>query len=148
MLRRQSRDTDRNIKRLVYCQYRQYSLTFRALALRQRETEKNNFYFSLTKGQRLKRQTIHAPYWQYTYNLFIFRFVEIKAYLQRHTLTQSPESTMHVNKNGGKLTFFKRVVVHVSPRYLRSPRPLTCVYACVIIIFTKQHGGTWIKSTT
>ena len=37
MLRRQSRDTNRNIKRSVYCQY-VYSLTFRALALRQRET--------------------------------------------------------------------------------------------------------------
>ena len=29
---------NRNIKRLVYCQYGQYSLTFRALTLRQRET--------------------------------------------------------------------------------------------------------------
>ena len=33
VLRRQSRDTNRNIKRLVYCQYGWYSLTFRALAL-------------------------------------------------------------------------------------------------------------------
>ena len=38
VLRRQSRDTNRNIKRSVYCQYGWYSLTFRALALRQRET--------------------------------------------------------------------------------------------------------------
>ena len=37
-LQRQSRDTNQNIKRSVYCQYGQYSLTFRALALRQRET--------------------------------------------------------------------------------------------------------------
>ena len=38
VLRRQSRDTNRNIKRLVYCQCGQHSLTLRALALRQRET--------------------------------------------------------------------------------------------------------------
>ena len=38
VLRRQSRDTNRNIKRSVYCQYGEYNLTFRALALRQRET--------------------------------------------------------------------------------------------------------------
>ena len=31
VLRRQSRDTNRNIKRSVYCQYGEYSLTFRAL---------------------------------------------------------------------------------------------------------------------
>ena len=31
MLRRQSRDTNRNMKRLVYCQYGKWSLTFRAL---------------------------------------------------------------------------------------------------------------------
>ena len=38
VLRRQSRDTNRNIKWLVYCQYGYYSLTFQAFALRQRET--------------------------------------------------------------------------------------------------------------
>ena len=37
VLRRQSRNTNRNIKGSVYCQYGLYSLTFRALALRQRE---------------------------------------------------------------------------------------------------------------
>ena len=37
VLRRQSRDTNQNVKRSVYCQYGQYSLTFRALALRQRQ---------------------------------------------------------------------------------------------------------------
>ena len=46
VLRRQSRDTNRNIKRSVYCQYGQYSLTFGTLTL------------SLTKGQCSKRQTI------------------------------------------------------------------------------------------
>ena len=35
VLRRQSRDTNRNIKRSVYCQHGEYSLTFRALALHQ-----------------------------------------------------------------------------------------------------------------
>ena len=53
---------NRNTKRSVYCLYGQYSLTFRALALRQRETERkrNHFIFclSLTKGQCSKRQTI------------------------------------------------------------------------------------------
>ena len=39
VLRRQSRDTNRNINRSVYCQYGQYSVTFRALALRQRENQ-------------------------------------------------------------------------------------------------------------
>ena len=39
MLRRQSKDTYQNIKRSVYCQYGYYSLAFRALALRQRETK-------------------------------------------------------------------------------------------------------------
>ena len=38
VLRRQSRDTNRNIKRSVYCQYGWYIPTFRALALRQRKT--------------------------------------------------------------------------------------------------------------
>ena len=37
VLRRQSRDTNRNIKRSMNCQYGQYDLTFRALALHQRE---------------------------------------------------------------------------------------------------------------
>ena len=37
VLRRQSGDTNRNTKRSVYCQYGKYGLTFRALALRQRE---------------------------------------------------------------------------------------------------------------
>ena len=51
-----------NIKKSVYCQYGQYSLTFQALALRQRETEnkmKTMFYFlfvsALTKVQCSKR---------------------------------------------------------------------------------------------
>ena len=35
VLRKQSRDTNRNIKRSVYCQYGFYSLMFRALALRE-----------------------------------------------------------------------------------------------------------------
>ena len=39
VLRRQSRDANRNIKWSVYCQYGEYSLTFRALAVRQRETK-------------------------------------------------------------------------------------------------------------
>ena len=65
-------DSNRNIKRQVYCQYGQYSLTFRALALRQKETGPT----SPTKGQCSKRQTIlsvlavHRP-------LFIFRFVSL-----------------------------------------------------------------------
>ena len=62
-----------SIKWSVYCQYGQYSLTFRALALRQRETGENRF--SLTKGQCSKRQTYY-PYWQYT-DHFIFRFVSL-----------------------------------------------------------------------
>ena len=33
-MRSQSRDTNRNIKRSMYCQYKLYGLTFRALALR------------------------------------------------------------------------------------------------------------------
>ena len=51
VLRRQSRDTNRNIKRSVHCKYGWYSLTFRALALRQKETA----MFSLTKDQCSKR---------------------------------------------------------------------------------------------
>ena len=47
-----------NIKRSVYCQYG-YCLTFRALALRQRETKASllraQLCFSLTKGQCSKR---------------------------------------------------------------------------------------------
>ena len=37
VLRRQCRDTNQNIKRSVYCRYRKRSLTFRALALRQKQ---------------------------------------------------------------------------------------------------------------
>ena len=55
MLRRQSRDTNRNIKRSVYCQYEQYSLTFRALALRQRETS-----HKLHKYLHASRVSVHA----------------------------------------------------------------------------------------
>ena len=56
---------NRNIKRSLYCQYGLYSLTFRALALRQREKR----FFSLTKGQCSKRLTIlsvlavHRPFY-------------------------------------------------------------------------------------
>ena len=52
---RQSRVTNRNIKWSLYCQYGQYSLTFRALALRQRHKK---HFFSVTKGQCSKRYTI------------------------------------------------------------------------------------------
>ena len=38
-MRRQSRDTNWNIKRSGYWQYGECSLAFRALAFRQRETE-------------------------------------------------------------------------------------------------------------
>ena len=54
---------NRNITRLVYCQYGQYSLTFRALVLSD-------------EGQRSKRQTLLSVYRQYT-DLFVFRFVSL-----------------------------------------------------------------------
>ena len=55
---------NRNITRLVYCQYGQYSLTFRALVLSD-------------EGQRSKRQTLLSVYRQYTADLFVFRFVSL-----------------------------------------------------------------------
>ena len=55
VLRRQSRERNRNTKRSVYCQYGKYSLTFPALTLPHRQTI---LYFSLTKGQCSKRSTI------------------------------------------------------------------------------------------
>ena len=69
-------DTNRNIKRSVYCHYGLYSLTFRALALRQRETG-----FSLTKflsDERANARNVrlYYSYWQYT-DLFIFRFLSL-----------------------------------------------------------------------
>ena len=63
VLRRQCRDTNRNIKRSVYCQYGYYSLTFRALA-----REK-------TGGRANARNVrLYYPYWQYT-DLFMLRFL-------------------------------------------------------------------------
>ena len=50
VLRRQSRDTNRNIERSIYCQYGYYSLTFRALALRQRETAVSFWTHSLRRS--------------------------------------------------------------------------------------------------
>ena len=67
-LGKQEGNTNRNIKRSVYCQYGQYSLTFRALALRQRETE--------NKWANARNVRPYYPYWQYT-DLFIFRFVSL-----------------------------------------------------------------------
>ena len=75
--RPQTMFTNQNIKRSVYCQYGYYSLTFRALALRQRETG-----FSVSLWRREKPvslwQTANArnvrhyyPYWQYTHATFI-----------------------------------------------------------------------------
>ena len=58
VLRRQSRDRNRNIKRSVYCQYGQYGLTFRALALRQALSDEGPMLETLDY------------YWQYT-DLFI-----------------------------------------------------------------------------
>ena len=50
--RRQSRDTNRNIKWSVYWQYGWHSLTFRALALRQRET----LDYTIRIGSTVKRK--------------------------------------------------------------------------------------------
>ena len=58
--------TNRNIKRLVYCRYRKQSLTFRAVALCQRETW-NNYYtilisklLSITHGNEIRYRAWHV----------------------------------------------------------------------------------------
>ena len=68
VLRRESRDTNGNIKWSVYCQYGGYSLTFQALALRQRETNLYSIYLNLYTPRPTQPRT-HGFYSALAYSI-------------------------------------------------------------------------------
>ena len=126
MLRRQSRDTNRNIKWLVYCQYGQYSLTFRALALRQRD-----------EGPMLETLdfAIRIGRWQYT-DLFIFRFVSLLCLRSTPCLLFFmfpcfPYSYRNTASSQSKLTFSKCYFINV---YFHTAYATNNVYCTILII--------------
>ena len=108
--------TNRNIKWSVYCQYGQYSLTFRALALRQRETDEGPMLETLDYTIRIGSTPTILYFDLYLYSAYAAHYVCFKT-VRKDTIRPSkrlrcfvhllPLETMRDTTISSTVHFFK-----------------------------------------